>query len=94
MRETYDVLSWLGDIGGLTDALRILAQLLLRPFTSFHFASFLLSKLFLAKPDKSKESTSSRLQSLRRAFYSKRRIRAESSYLYFIAQSCCQKERY
>ena len=35
MRETYDVLSWLGDIGGLTDCLLIIAKFIIKPFTNF-----------------------------------------------------------
>ena len=50
MRETYDVLSWLGDIGGLTDCLIIIAKFILKPFTSFGLKTFLLSGLFRLQP--------------------------------------------
>ena len=34
-RQTYSLLDWLGDVGGLNDALNILVQLALLPFTQF-----------------------------------------------------------
>ena len=34
-RETYDLLSWLGDLGGLMDALRYAAEFLLAPYAAY-----------------------------------------------------------
>ena len=45
-RQTYSFLEWLGDIGGLYDALRIIGVLAMWPFTSFKLKSELLSNVF------------------------------------------------
>ena len=50
MRQTYDILSCLGDIGGLTDCLLLASQLFLYPFTSYSLQTFLLSRLFRMQP--------------------------------------------
>ena len=50
MRETYDVLSWLGDVGGLTDCLLLIGKIILKPFTSYSLQTFLLSGLFRMQP--------------------------------------------
>jgi len=49
-RETYGILEWLGDIGGLTDALILLGQFFLMPFNKFNLSSFLLTNLFRYQP--------------------------------------------
>ena len=45
-RQTYNLLDWFGDIGGLTDFLLYAAKLFLMPFSIFSRESFLLQKLF------------------------------------------------
>lgn len=45
-RQTYSFLEWLGDIGGLYDALRIIGALLIAPLTSFKVKSELLTNIF------------------------------------------------
>ena len=65
MRETYGVLSWLGDIGGLTDCLLLLGRLLLKPFTSFSLQTFLLSGLFRLQPLKTHKQLIDSLQDLK-----------------------------
>ena len=45
-RQTYHILDWLGDIGGFTDALFIIFELSLMPFTMFYQASVLMTRLF------------------------------------------------
>ena len=40
-RQTYGVLDWMGDWGGLMDALKLLAQLLIMPFQNFAIVSSL-----------------------------------------------------
>ena len=45
-RQTYAVLEWLGDVGGLNDSLYIIAQMLLAPFTSFYNSSFMAKNIF------------------------------------------------
>ena len=42
-RQTYSFLEWLGDIGGLYDALRLIGVLIMAPFTAFRLKSELLS---------------------------------------------------
>ena len=45
-RSTYNVLDWLGDLGGLYDALFILLKALLSPIAGFTLYSTLLTKFF------------------------------------------------
>ena len=49
-RETYDTLQWLGDIGGLVDALIIIAQMALAPYVTFHLKSYLMRHVFRLLP--------------------------------------------
>lgn len=45
-RSVYNLLDFIGDVGGLLDGLRFLFSLLVLPVSSFTFTSTLLSKLF------------------------------------------------
>ena len=45
-RETYSLLDWLGDLGGLFDALKLIAQVIIYPVSSFSLSATLMSKLF------------------------------------------------
>ena len=45
-RQTYSVLEWLGDIGGLYDALRLIGLLIITPFSSFALNAELLSQVY------------------------------------------------
>ena len=49
IRQTYGLLDYLGDIGGLIDALYYLIRLVLAPFWQFIFSSHLLTRLFKDK---------------------------------------------
>lgn len=49
-RQTYSLLDWLGDIGGLTDALLIIGKLILLPYTKFKYGAFILTRFFRFKP--------------------------------------------
>ena len=49
-RETYDLLSWLGDVGGLTDAFLLICSFILAPFKKFNTSSFILQFLFRYLP--------------------------------------------
>lgn len=49
-RQTYGILDWLGDVGGLNDALFIIVQIALTPFTKFYYASFIMRQIFRWKP--------------------------------------------
>ena len=44
-RKTYSLLDWLGDCGGLTDALRFIAGLIVSPFASYALAAKLMSMI-------------------------------------------------
>ena len=57
-RTTYSLLDWLGDLGGLTDALFLILNFMLSPFRSFNLKSALFKRL-IDQPqphDRSKES--------------------------------------
>ena len=57
-RETYSLLDWLGDLGGLIDILLMLAKLIVGPFASYRLQAALLSSMFRfaeSKPKKSKK---------------------------------------
>ena len=45
-RQTYSLLEWLGDVGGLFDGLRLLVQLFLVPLATFSMKSELLYEGF------------------------------------------------
>lgn len=45
-RQTYSIFDWLGDIGGLNDALFIILEVMLLPFKKFAYSSFILTQLF------------------------------------------------
>ena len=51
-RQTYHLLDWLGDIGGLADALFIIFQLMLRPYMKFYTARFIVTNLFRLRDEK------------------------------------------
>ena len=51
-RNTYDVLGWLGDIGGLIDAVYIILKIVLLPITTFNLKSFLLTVMFRLVPSR------------------------------------------
>ena len=50
-RSTYSFLEWLGDVGGLSDALRIIGQVMVRPFAYFVLQTELLSRVFRSSTD-------------------------------------------
>lgn len=44
-RQTYSSLDFLGDLGGLYDALRLIAQTIVAPFSSFALKAFVTKSL-------------------------------------------------
>ena len=48
-RQTYSLLDWLGDIGGLNDALFIISEIVMNSYTQFLKMSVLLTTLFRFK---------------------------------------------
>ena len=45
-RSAYSLLDWLGDVGGLFDALRLIASMLAGPFAALALKAELLSQVF------------------------------------------------
>lgn len=45
-RNTYDILRFFGDLGGLFEALRFMGEVLVRGFAGFNAGSFLVSRLY------------------------------------------------
>ena len=45
-RQTYDILSWLGDCGGLKDGFFGLGQIIMSAFSAYRLKTLLLSTLF------------------------------------------------
>ena len=67
------MLDFLGDVGGLNDALLIIVQLALFPFFNYEIASFLMTKLFRFKKSESETvilNPTSELTSLKQSFKS------------------------
>ena len=48
IRQTYGLLDYVGDVGGLIDGLYYLITFLLFPFWKFNYQSHMLTKLFRA----------------------------------------------
>ena len=55
-RNTYDFFSWLGDIGGLIDAVYIILKIILMPVTSFNLKHFLLTHMFRLVPSRQSQA--------------------------------------
>ena len=49
-RETYSLLDWLGDLGGLFDALRLICALAISPISGFTLKATLMATLFRQRP--------------------------------------------
>ena len=49
-RQTYSILDWLGDLGGLFDALAHVCRVLISPISVFALKSSLLTSFFRFKP--------------------------------------------
>ena len=62
-RQTYSLLEWLGDVGGLYDGLDIMFRFLLGPFAIFNLNSELLARV--EKPIQKKISWQSCFQRIR-----------------------------
>ena len=45
-RETYSILDWLGDIGGLNGILLSIVEICVAPFASFSLQKYLLTSFF------------------------------------------------
>ena len=97
-RQTYGLLDWLGDIGGLYDALYLLIKLVLFPFLHFKYSSFLMTGLFRAKPEggyliasRSSEGAS-KIQVLKEALKTMPAI-STMRFLFYITCCCSQRRK-
>ena len=101
-RQTYSVLDWLGDMGGLIDAIYILGMSLLSPFSYFALKTKLLYTIFryrlsdtgLRKTMRSYEKSyydnrESLLSSIKHDFQKMKPIKIFS----FFAYMCCWRSR-
>ena len=52
VRQTYGLLDYFGDIGGLIDFLFYLATFILQPFSQFIYSHHILTKLFRTKSER------------------------------------------
>ena len=104
-RATYHFFDWLGDCGGLLDALFFLADMLIFPFTSFALRERLLSSLALyqasgAPEDKTKKKVkkgglpeNELLSELARDFSKTTRIPQQHYITHLFNKYCCQKSK-
>ena len=49
-RETYSLLDWMGDLGGLFDALYIFCSFMIMPISVFNLQVTLMTRLFRQRP--------------------------------------------
>jgi len=49
-RQTYSLLDWMGDLGGLFDALYIFCNFIVMPVSVFNLQATLMSRLFRQRP--------------------------------------------
>ena len=98
-RQTYSILDWLGDIGGLNDALYIILELALTPFKQFALGSFVLTRLFRFKTDYKPtrgpfDKDTEELGSLKQTFWHSKSI-PEMNYLaYFFCRKSNRRKEY
>ena len=57
-RSTYSILEWLGDIGGLYDALFLICSALVKPFSSFWLTTEMISAFFREVSNNKEDSAS------------------------------------
>ena len=75
-RQTYSFLDWLGDMGGLFDALYLLGMIILAPISKFALKTELLSSMFRYRG--SEEGLISRTSSRRKLDFFKSYFHASS----------------
>ena len=61
-RQTYSILDWIGDLGGLLDGLKYLCALIISPFSKFWAQSILLTNIFKLRTGITEEDRSRILQ--------------------------------
>ena len=45
-RSVYSLLDYVGDVGGLLDGLKLIASVLIAPFSSYNYITLLITRLF------------------------------------------------
>ena len=45
-RQTYDILTWLGDVGGLYDGIKGLGSIIMSAFSTYSMKTLLLTTMF------------------------------------------------
>ena len=58
-RKTYSILEWLGDIGGLADALIIIGGIFVFPVATYALESNILAAIFRFRKSMTQHTTSS-----------------------------------
>ena len=61
-RKTYSILEWLGDIGGLADALIIIGGIFVLPVATYALESNILAAIFRFRKSMKQPTTSSKNQ--------------------------------
>ena len=77
-RQTYSILDWLGDIGGLRDALKNLLEVLLIPLVNKAYKITVVSTLFRfrpQKPDSKPQSHRKQLSQVQKEFIDQREVK-------------------
>ena len=59
-RQTYSLLDWMGDIGGLIDGLFLLADLFMAPLSKLALQGFIMTSLFRVYPHSASKEDSTR----------------------------------
>lgn len=103
-RTTYSLLDWLGDVGGLVDALSYLIKFCLGPYLSHSYATLLLGKFFRAESAQPQQTamnpfaddTSSAVfkqRAVKHALMPKRRLPSMKFIPYFLTKRCSRSRR-
>ena len=65
-RSTYSSLDWLGDIGGLFDALKLIAQYFVLPFSAFALKLEIFGQVFISASKDTIEASCCRVRADKR----------------------------
>ena len=89
-RQTYSVLEWVGDVGGLFDGLGMIARMFMGPFSAFAMKAEILSVIFKQSSQAGKSEPTSQ-SSLHRNL---KEIPREKCLAYLMALFCKKRRRY
>ena len=88
-RQTYSLLDWLGDIGGLLDVLLHLGRIVVFPISSFTLKQLLMSSLFRYKFSNSANNKSATALTVKKELTAS--IKIPSLGWYHINCLCCHR---